>query len=98
MTETLTQDQFRPHVGKLARFAGTRHALVIDRVDGDGQVPAGLSRAPFVIVFRGPAGREALLPEGLYDCEIEDGPTVNLYVMPIHTPAPGRQEYQAVFN
>ena len=98
MTEVLTQDHFAPHVGKLARFVGTRHALVIDRVEGDGRVPDGMARAPFVVIFRGPVGREALLSEGLYDCEIEAGPTVNIYVMPIHTPAPGRQEYQAVFN
>jgi len=98
MTEILTKDHFTPHVGKLVRVAGTRQALVLDRVEGDGEVPKGWPRAPFVVVFRGSAGRDALLPEGLYDCEIEDGPSVNLYVIPIHTTVPGRQEYQSVFN
>lgn len=98
MTELLTRDHFTPHVGKLVRFAGTPHALILDRVEGDDVVPAGWPRAPFLVIFRGPAGRPALLPEGLYDCEIEDGPIVNLYVMPVHTTTPGRQEYQAAFN
>jgi hypothetical protein len=98
MTEILTQDHFTPHVGKLVRFAGTRHALVLDRVEGDGKIPEGWPRAPFALFFRGPAGAAALIPEGLYDCEIENGPSVNLYVIPIHTTAPGRQEYQSVFN
>ena len=38
------------------------------------------------------------MPEGRYECEIEDGPTYPLYVMPIMTPQPDLQEYQAVFT
>jgi hypothetical protein len=28
----------------------------------------------------------------------EDGAAHDLYLIPVHTPAPGRQDYQAVFN
>jgi hypothetical protein len=38
------------------------------------------------------------MPEGLYAAEVENGPRFDLYVIPIHTRAPDRQDYQAVFN
>ncbi|MEI9885436.1 MAG: hypothetical protein WDN08_02865 [Rhizomicrobium sp.] len=98
MDEVLTLEHFTPHVGKIARFKGTPHAFPIDRVEQEGTVPPpGLLRLPFTVIFRGPRVRE-VLPEGLYDCEIDDGPVFSLYVMPIHTPQPDRQEYQASFN
>jgi len=28
----------------------------------------------------------------------EDGPSLEIYIMPIHTEATDRQEYQAIFN
>jgi hypothetical protein len=56
----------------------------------------GASRAPFTLRFHGPVGD--ILPEGLYRTVIEDGPSLEIYIMPIHTVAPGRQDYQAVFN
>jgi len=39
-----------------------------------------------------------VLREGPYILEVEGGPGFQLYVMPIHTPAQDRQDYQAVFN
>ena len=36
--------------------------------------------------------------KGIYQCEIEGGPTHQIYVNPIHTPQPEWQEYQAVFT
>ena len=36
-----------------------------------------------------------VLPEGQYDCEFEGGATYSIYVSPIHTPWPDRQDYQA---
>ncbi|MEJ1970319.1 MAG: hypothetical protein WDN03_17080 [Rhizomicrobium sp.] len=98
MEDTFTAEHFRPHIGKLVRFAAIRDPLTIDSVEGGGEPPKGWPRAPFVVIFRGPPGRDALVPEGAYDCEIEGGPTLNIYVMPIHTPAPGRQDYQAAFS
>jgi len=37
-------------------------------------------------------------PEGLYTAEPETGTAIVLHIMPIHTAAADRQEYQAVFN
>jgi hypothetical protein len=98
MTELLTIEHFRPHVGKRVRFRGTRYAFTIDRLEGGVTPPsAGWSRSPFIVIFSGPSKTE-VMPTGLYECEIEDGPVYSLHVMPIHTPRPDRQEYQAAFN
>lgn len=98
MDELLTAAHFTPHLGKIVRFKGTPYAFPLDRVEGgDDAPPPGFPRAPFVAIFRGP--RDGVpMPEGLYDGEIEGGPTYSLYVTPIHTPQPGHQEYQASFN
>ena len=98
MTELLTIEHFRPHVGKHVRFRRTPYALTIDRLEG-GATPssAGRARSPFVVIFRGPSKTD-VMPAGLYECEIEDGPVYSLHVMPIYTPRPDRQEYQAAFN
>jgi hypothetical protein len=98
MEELLTIEHFKPHIGKSVRFRGTRYAFVIDRVEGDaGPPPAGWARSPFVVIFRGLSKSDVMAP-GSYECDIENGPTYSLYVMPIHTPRPDRQEYQAAFN
>jgi uncharacterized protein DUF6916 len=97
MAELLTSEQFLPHVGKVFRVKDGRHALTLVRVErrtleeGE-QVP----REPFNLIFHAPPGD--LLVAGLYTLDVEDGPSFELYVMPIHTPAPGRQDYQAAFN
>jgi hypothetical protein len=99
MEEVLTIEHFRPHVGNPVRFKGAAPVFSIDRVEGEGGAPpANRIRVPFIVIFRGPPGRDALLPEGLYECEIGDGPTFALHVAPIHTHQRDRQEYQAVFN
>jgi hypothetical protein len=96
--DTLTIEHFKPHAGKTVRFKGTPYAFVLDRVEGDGgPPPAGYPRAPFIVIFRGPSKTD-VMPGGLYDCAIDDGPTYSLHVMPIYTPRPDRQEYQAAFN
>jgi hypothetical protein len=98
MAELLKIEHFEPHVGKLVRFLDTRYAFPLHRIESDQHpLPPGLPRRPFILIFRGPKERD-VLPEGQYQCAIEDGPTYPLYVMPIHTPAPDCQEYQAAFN
>jgi hypothetical protein len=98
MDEFLLIDHFKPHVGKIVCFKGTRYAFALDRIISDRKrVPKGMKRKPFILIFRGPKEKEHL-PEGRYECEIEGGPTYRLYVMPIFTPQPDRQEYQAVFS
>jgi hypothetical protein len=96
--DVLCAKHFEPHIGKVFRFKDTRHALALDRVIRENENPfRSGERQPFTLIFRGPRERD-VLPEGLYDCEIDGGPSFSLYVAPIHTPAPDRQEYQAVFN
>lgn len=96
--ELLTVEHFKPHVGKTVRFTGTPYAFVLDRVEGDGAPPpAGYLRAPFVVIFRG-SSKTDVMPSGIYDCEIDGGPSYSLHVMPIQTSQADRQEYQAAFN
>jgi hypothetical protein len=99
MAEPLTPEHFLPHVDKTFRVKGGQHALRLARVDVHklsaqeaGQVP----RQAFTLIFSTPPGN--VLREGFYVLEVEEGPQFELYVMPIHTPAPGRQDYQAAFN
>lgn len=97
MAEQLRHEDFAPHVGKRFRFAGWHSALHLVAVNVHDHASApGVARPPFTALFHGPV--DDILPEGLYRVDIEDGPTLEFYIMPIHTVAPGRQEYQAVFN
>jgi hypothetical protein len=94
----LTAESFQPHVGKNAHFKGTHHTLKLDRVEVQpGPVPPGRPFAPFIAIFQGPPVQD-YLKSGIYDCEIEDGPTFNIYVAPMQTETPGLHEYQAIFN
>ena len=99
MAELLTPENFLPHVDKTFRVKGGQHALRLARVEVhklSAQDASHAPRAPFTLIFSGPPGN--VLREGVYVMEVEQGPEFELYVMPIHTPAPGRQDYQAAFN
>jgi hypothetical protein len=99
MAEPLTAELFLPHVDKTFRVKGGPHALRLARVDVHklaGEEAGSVPRQPFTLVFSGPPGH--LLREGLYVMEVEQGPQFELYVIPVHTPAPGGQDYQAAFN
>jgi hypothetical protein len=99
VTGLLTAERFRPHVGKVFRVRGGEHAFTLDEVQmyplSQAQAKV-LSREPFTLIFTGPPGN--VLPEGMYTFDVDGGPSFELYVMPIHTPAPNRQNYQAAFN
>jgi hypothetical protein len=93
----LRHEDFAPHVGKQFRFQGWQSTLRLAAINIHDQAAApAIARMPFILVFHGPVGD--ILPEGLYQADIEDGPTFEFYIAPIHTVAPDRQEYQAVFN
>jgi hypothetical protein len=97
MDEPLTNDLFVPYIGRRFSFAGQPVALRLGAVNANPTLAMpGATRAPFILVLHGPAGD--ILPEGHYQATIEDGPTVAFHIMPIHTPVPGRQDYQVVFN
>ena len=96
--EFLQHHDFEPHVGKIFRFKGTPYAFPLDRIILDQQpLPSWMKRHPFILIFQSPKG-EGILPEGFYEAEVEGGPTFGIYVAPIQTPEPDRQQYQAVFN
>jgi hypothetical protein len=96
MTEQFSPELFRPHVDKPFRVRGGRHVLTLTKVEASAEHAKGAPRPPFSLIFSGPPGD--ILPEGLYTLELEGGPSFDLYVMPIHTPLLGRQDYQAAFN
>ncbi|WP_165185474.1 DUF6916 family protein [Caulobacter soli] len=93
----LTADTFAPHVNATFRVEGGHHQLSLSEVERLEVQPghdAGVQ--PFVLIFSGPPGD--VLAEGMHAITHEDGTTYDLYLIPIHTPQPGRQDYQAVFN
>lgn len=97
MSDTARPDDFTPHVGGMFRFDGWHGALrlvVVETGRVTGAPPA--TRAAFTLIFHGPRGD--ILREGLHTAEAETGDRFTFYIMPIHTPAPDRQDYQAVFN
>jgi hypothetical protein len=99
MSELLTAPDFDPHVDKVFRVRGGRHALRLTKVQAhamQGAASQALSRAPFTLIFAGPPAD--ILREGLYTFDVEGGQAFELYVMPVHTPARDRQDYQAAFN
>ncbi len=96
--EPLTIGHFRPHLHRVFRVAGGRLDLTLTQVDAPRLAPdnARLPREPFTLIFCGPPGD--VLPEGLHTLEVESGLSFALYLIPIHTAAADRQDYQAVFN
>lgn len=99
MSGSLTQDHFLPHVNKVFRQKGGRHALTLVAVEVRTMAPAEaliVPRQPFNLIFRGPPGD--IMAEGMHTLDVDGGPSFELYVIPISTPAPGRQDYQAAFN
>jgi hypothetical protein len=97
MTEPLRHEDFAPHVEKSFRFAGWHGTLRLAKVETlSGSATPGAETTPFTLIFHGPTGD--VLPEGFYQADVEDGPTFEFYIIPIHTVARDRQEYQAVFN
>lgn len=98
MEKLLQIEDFEPHVGKRVHFKGTRYTFPLDRILTDERgIPQGGKRRPFILIFRGVKERD-YMPDGIYDCEIEGGPTHRMYVNPIQTVAPEWQDYQAVFT
>ena len=99
MDEVLTRETFDPHVGKTFRLGDSHHVLMLVRIETRPIEPwekeAGL-RAPFNLIFRGPAGD--VLAEGMHMLKLEDGASFALYVIPIHTPLRTQQDYQSSFN
>jgi hypothetical protein len=97
MENPTTHEDFSPFIGKRFSFAGHHLTLLLRSVEPQPQFAApGTTRVPFTLIFEGPAGD--VLPEDFHRATVQDGPAFELYLSPIHTPAEGHQDYQAVFN
>lgn len=97
MDEPLHHEDFAPYVGRRFGFAEQHVVLKLATITpAPHAAMPGTTRTPFILVFHGPVGD--ILPEGLHRAQVEDGPALEFYVMPIHTVVAGRQDYQAVFN
>ncbi|MGE0419020.1 MAG: hypothetical protein AB7O80_19630 [Acetobacteraceae bacterium] len=94
--DTPRHEDFVPYVDAVFRFDGWSDPLRLAAVDVATRLNPGIDRHPFTLVFRG--ARNPVLPEGMRRVIAPDGRAFDIYVMPIHTPAPGHQDYQAVFN
>jgi hypothetical protein len=91
----LTAETFARHVGQTFLIRGGRYALVLTEIETS-PLESWQARASFTLLFSGPPGD--VLAEGMHALTQEDGTAYELYVMPIHTPVAGRQDYQSVFN
>jgi len=97
MSQILTVQDCFAHLGETVTPKGQHRALTLVSVDTSGlRGNDGTTREPFTLILCGPP--DDVLPEGLYDVDLENGPDCTLYIMPIHTVARGRQNYQVVFN
>jgi hypothetical protein len=97
MTRILRHEDFAPHVDKQFRFSGWHGSLRLARVETPARPgPHDGARAPFTLIFQGVRGD--VMAQGMRTATAEDGSSFEFYIMPIHTPAADRQDYQAVFN
>lgn len=90
----LTADHFSPRVGELFQMGDTELSLTLTAVEVH-KDHAG-EHGSFNLIFRGP--KTPWAPEALWALKAADGTVYEIYVAPIHTPDPDRQDYQAVFN
>jgi hypothetical protein len=93
--------QFQPHVGTRFRARledGTVMELELTEaqaLNDRARRPRGLSRAPFSLVFRGPAG--APRPQRIYALEHPSLGGLSIFLVPLGPDDQG-QLYEAVFN
>ena len=97
MDEPLTLEFFTPYVGQRCEMEGYSVPLVLASATPHPRSAApGSVRVPFSLIFEGPPNE--VVPQGLHRVAIQDGPVVEIYVLPIHTIGRDRQDYQATFN
>lgn len=95
--DEMTIEHFQPYEGRNVFLKDFDFTLKLTSVEGGEHPPQpGFTRKPFLIVLSGP--KQPLVRPGSYMCEIEGGPTYELFLLPIHTVATDRQDYQSVFG
>ena len=96
MTDAPDATSFAPYIGKTVSLPDG-HTLVLVGVDQrDGHALGTAMRAPFSLKLRGPPA--PIVPEGMHRLVFDDATGFELYLIPVHTPARDRQDYQVVFN
>jgi len=97
MSQVPVPSDFIPFVGETFTPRGQHRVLTLTSVVTQPPVAWGSApREPFTLILRGPRGD--VLPEGLYDVAMTGRPDIALYIIPIHTVARDRQDYQIVFS
>jgi hypothetical protein len=97
MSRILTVQDCFAHLGETVTPKGQHRALTLVSVDTAGpRGNDGTTRGSFTLILCGPP--DDVLPEGLYDVALANQPDFALYIIPIHTVARDRQNYQVVFN
>jgi hypothetical protein len=96
MSQILTVQDCFAHLGKTVTPKGQHRALTLVSVDTSGSRGSDGTTEPFTLILCGPP--DDVLPEGLYEVALEDQADFALYIIPVHTVARDRQNYQVVFN
>lgn len=93
----LKLESFTPHVGSTFSVATDGLPLELTLAEaspaGVGEIPSGV-RAPFSLLFRGPAG--PILPQSIYRLDHLELGALDIFLVPISADAEG-VTYQAVF-
>ena len=100
MLESLTLETFAPRIGERFRLsADAGHSLEVTLVEATALGTASRSqaarRAPFSVVFLGPAA--PLWPQRIYRLEHDAMASVDLFLVPLG-PRDGGMMYEAVFT
>lgn len=96
MTEVLTAETFTPQLGGEVSLA-SGHKLTLIAVDRHkSHRPDAVPGAAFTLILRGAPA--PIAPEGMHRLTFADGASFELYIIPVHTPSRGHQDYQVVFN
>lgn len=97
MLESLTIDDFRPHVGSAFHVSDPSIELHLEQVAAVMESErARLKRTPFSLFFRGPV--EPLLPQKIYELRHSAfGEPLSMFLVPIGRIREGIQ-YEAVFT
>ena len=91
-----TIDDFMPFVGQTVTFEDGAQALTLRTCEPTAGAPPNAERESFILIFTGPPG-PGYMREGMKQARAGDA-TWDIYVSPIQTHAPDRQDYQAIFN
>jgi hypothetical protein len=92
MTDAASAETFAPYIGR-AISLGDGSTLTLVAVDRHKSPMPGVG---FTLLLSGAPA--PIAPEGMHRITLEGGASLDLYLIPIHTPSRDHQDYQIVFN